>query len=84
MRVEESWERAGTRSLHGTPIGAASAGRPRIVQTKRVCAHEGCDTVLSCYNPKALCWQHDPGAQYVLRVHDRRREAHAPEIFPAA
>jgi hypothetical protein len=84
MMAEESWERGSTRSLRGSPIGATSSSRPRIVTAKRVCSHDGCGTVLSCYNTKSLCWQHDPGGQYVLRVHDRRREAHAPQVFPAA
>jgi hypothetical protein len=71
-------------AVHGRPIGAVTAARPRRAEAERICAEDGCETVLSCYNTKALCWQHDPGGQYVLRVHDRRREAHAPEIFPAA
>jgi hypothetical protein len=54
------------------------------VRTKRVCAEDGCETVLSCYNTRPMCWQHDPGGQYVLRVHDRRRERDSPRIFPAA
>jgi hypothetical protein len=84
MRLEESWERTAAGSVQGTPIGAATAGRPRIVRTKRVCAEEGCETVLSCYNTRPMCWQHDPGGQYVLRVHDRRRERDSPRIYPAA
>jgi hypothetical protein len=83
MRLEESWERAAAGSVQGTPIGAATAG-PRVAGRKRVCAEVGCETVLSCYNTRPLCWQHDPGDQYVLRVHDRRRERDSPRIFPAA
>jgi hypothetical protein len=84
MRTEESWERSGGSAVRGSPVGSGSATRPRTVKVRRVCAHDGCETVLSCYNSRQLCWQHDPGGQYILRVHDRRREAGSPEVFPAA
>lgn len=84
MRLEESWERTASRSLQGTPIGAATAGPTRVEPARRVCAEEACATILSCYNTRPRCWQHDPGDQYVLRVHDRRRERDARRIVPAA
>ena len=83
MRIEESWERAGS-GVRGSPVGSGTAGRPRVVKAHRVCAHEGCETVLSCYNSRVLCWQHDPGGQYILRVHDRRKQSGSSQAFPAA
>ena len=84
MRTEESWERAGGGAVRGSPVGSGAGNRPRVVKARRVCAHDGCETVLSCYNSRVLCWQHDPGAQYILRVHDRRKESRSAEATPAA
>ena len=72
------------RVFESAEIPIAVTQPPRIVRMKRVCAEEGCETVLSCYNTRPMCWQHDPGGQYVLRVHDRRRERDSPRIYPAA
>lgn len=33
----------------------------------RVCATEGCGTVLSMYNPRAHCWVHDVTRQRAVR-----------------
>ena len=41
----------------------------------RVCAAEGCRTLLSIYNPSKLCWPHEPARVYVARVRRKRREA---------
>ena len=40
----------------------------------RVCAAEGCRTLLSIYNPSKLCWPHESPRVYVARVR-RKREA---------
>ena len=32
---------------------------PQVTQAQgRVCAHPGCETHLSVYNPRRHCWQH--------------------------
>lgn len=46
----------------------ASVRRPRRVDGERRCAHETCDTLLSVYNTRPLCWVHDPGRPFYLRV----------------
>ena len=34
--------------------------RPRTIDEPRVCSFQGCDTKLSRYNVKSLCYQHSP------------------------
>lgn len=36
---------------HGKPI--------KSIQEKRICAFDGCDTILSIYNKTKFCWMHD-------------------------
>lgn len=40
----------------------------------RVCAAEGCSTVLSMYNRWSDCWQHEPIHSYQQRGRRKRRE----------
>ena len=47
-----------TNALFGRPVrGKEASARPA---RGRVCAHEGCATVLSTYNAADLCWLHAP------------------------
>lgn len=34
--------------------------RPRTIDNKRVCIAQGCETVLSRYNPRSTCHLHAP------------------------
>ena len=44
--------------LFGRPVrGKEASARPA---RGRVCAHEGCTTVLSTYNAVDVCWLHTP------------------------
>jgi hypothetical protein len=40
----------------------------------RVCANEACTTVLSIYNPRGVCWQHEQPHPYVLQAPRKRRK----------
>jgi hypothetical protein len=33
----------------------------------RICAQEGCATILSRYNRRSYCWQHDDTRPYFVR-----------------
>ena len=55
-------------------------GRPKTFASDRVCEHDGCPTRLSRYNPRTLCWQHDPGRPFVLNT-GRRRRARGPVVI---
>jgi hypothetical protein len=41
----------------------------------RVCAADGCGTVLSVYNRWQFCWQHEPVHAYTPRGKRKKREA---------
>ncbi len=56
--------RSGSESISGTPLGHGT--RSRSYQRGRVCGAAGCSTVLSVYNPGAVC-----------SIHGRRHGAHA-------
>ncbi len=49
----------------GKPIRASVPTAPRRGTPRseggRVCAHDGCGTVLSTYNPSPTCWAHQSG-----------------------
>lgn len=49
--------------LRGSRVFCAvdDAGRPKTYGAGRVCELEGCDTLLSRYNPSALCCLHGRG-----------------------
>jgi hypothetical protein len=49
--------------------------RNRTYPPGRVCAHEGCDTVLSIYSRWNYCWQHEPVHSYVPRGRRAKRGA---------
>lgn len=60
-----------TTSLN--PWGPVSkTHRVRAYERGRICAHEGCDTVLSVYNPSAYCGAHAE----LARSKRRRGELH--------
>jgi hypothetical protein len=46
----------------------------RVHETGRVCAHDGCATVLSIYNSTGWCWQHELPHAYVLQAPRKRRK----------
>jgi hypothetical protein len=55
----------------GVALRGLSAGPRRASRTytrKRVCAAEGCSTLLSMYNASRLCWQHEPSHPFILRI----------------
>ena len=39
---------------------ATGLRKPTTYEPDRVCAEEGCETVLSVYNKQTLCWTHLP------------------------
>ena len=45
-----------------------------VHETGRVCAHDGCATVLSIYNSTGWCWQHEVPHTYVLQAPRKRRK----------
>jgi hypothetical protein len=49
--------------------------RNRTFPKGRVCAAEGCGTVLSIYNRSEFCWQHEPVREYIPRGRRTRRAA---------
>jgi hypothetical protein len=46
--------------IKGRRIGRALGRRPRVQRLQRICAAEGCDTILSRYNPRESCRPHTP------------------------
>lgn len=69
-----------TERLTAVGVGAVRA-KPRTFDSGRTCVEEGCDTRLSRYNPRALCWQHDPGRRFVPTAPRRRaREKRGPVV----
>ena len=60
--------------------GAAAQALPRRSRTYpkgRVCAEEGCTTILSVYNRSEFCWQHEPAEPNDPRDSGRRKRAAA-------
>ena len=41
---------------YGTPVPGKTV--PRQGGGGRLCSHEGCDTIVSRYNPRPTCWTH--------------------------
>jgi len=81
-------ESRSSHGLHGCrpSHGSHAPGRPRTYGSGRVCAVEGCGTILSAYNPSDVCalhsgaWQTEPahqGRQAVEREELTRRCAYA-------
>lgn len=63
--VEEQLRLGGTR--------ADRWGRkPRTYREGRVCETVGCSTILSRYNPRTQCWQHEPVRNYLSSRGGRR------------
>ena len=48
-------------AVHGKKAMAAADQRPRSYGAGRVCATQDCNTVLSSYNPSAVCCLHSQG-----------------------
>jgi hypothetical protein len=66
-------------AVHGKSAMANPDERPRTYGAGRVCTADGCDTVLSSYNPSSVCCLHNQG----WTVHRRSIERHAagrPEL----
>lgn len=57
----------GRLALRGKFPGGAGKG-PRRVRAGRVCGHDGCQTLLSVYNPEDRCWEHTQPSPYLLNV----------------
>jgi hypothetical protein len=58
--------------------GAAVRSLPRRNRTwakDRVCAEDGCGTVISIYNRSTYCWAHEPVHYYVARGRKKKAEA---------
>jgi hypothetical protein len=70
MDVQLGSERITLRAS-GNGAGRRSVGRARA---GRICAQDGCDTLLSVYNGATRCWQHEPARRY-FPVHGGRRTA---------
>lgn len=49
----------------------------RTFSRNRVCAADGCSTVLSMYNKWSYCWQHEPVHAYVPRGKRKSRKVAA-------
>lgn len=47
----------------GTPLPGKVISR-RAVSGGRPCSHEGCDTILSKYNPHPTCWTHSESTRH--------------------
>ncbi|MGE5226403.1 MAG: hypothetical protein ACM3OO_05960 [Planctomycetaceae bacterium] len=62
-------------AIRGRRIGSGVDAANRRFADGRVCATPGCATVLSVYNPRTKCWQHDERRPYFVRVPRRRRDA---------
>ena len=61
---------------------AAGVGERVPIQTfgrGRVCAEDECQTHLSTYNPRSVCWQHDPGRPALTATRGRRRQHRTDE-----
>lgn len=61
-------------AVHGKSAMANPDERPRTYGAGRVCTADGCDTVLSSYNPSTVCCLHSQG----WTIHRRSVERHAP------
>jgi hypothetical protein len=66
-------------SAHGKKALASADERPRTYGAGRVCATDGCGTVLSSYNPSAVCCLHSQGWT-VRRGPAERRVHERPEL----
>ena len=69
-------------AVHGKSAMANPDDRPRTYGAGRVCAADGCDTVLSSYNPSSVCCLHSQG----WTLHRGSVERHAagrPELIGA-
>jgi hypothetical protein len=53
--------------------------RQRTYLAGRVCEEDGCDTVLSRYNARARCWQHELARPYLVR--GRRNAANDLDVL---
>jgi hypothetical protein len=69
----------GATVVHGKKAQASADERPRTYGAGRVCATEGCGTVLSSYNPSAVCCLHSQGWT-VKRSSVERRVRERPEL----
>jgi hypothetical protein len=69
----------GASIVHGKKALASADERPRTYGAGRVCATEGCSTVLSSYNPSTVCCLHSQGWT-VRRSSVERRVHERPEI----
>jgi hypothetical protein len=69
----------GATVVHGKKAQASADQRPRTYGAGRVCATEGCGTVLSSYNPSAVCCLHSQGWT-VKRSSVERRVRERPEL----
>ena len=58
-------------TLHALNVGVDRRPLKRSAPG-RTCLAPGCDTRLSVYNPKWLCWQHEPVHTYRPKVGRRR------------
>jgi hypothetical protein len=61
--------------IRGRRIGSSAEAANQRFADGRVCATPGCATILSVYNPRTMCWQHDERRPYFVRVPRRRRHA---------
>ncbi len=59
--------------LNAASLGAP-AHEPRTYRDGRVCEADGCTTILSRYNRRSLCWQHESPHPYFGPVRGRRRD----------
>jgi hypothetical protein len=65
--------------LHGVRVGGQGR-EPRTRLGDRVCADEGCSTLLSRYNLHSLCWQHEPPQPYFGPADRGRRRRDTPVL----
>jgi hypothetical protein len=68
-----------TGTIRGGSVPTMRNRAPRTQSQARVCEEHQCSTVLSRYNLRPRCWQHDTPKPYVLRVRERPSEAGAPD-----
>lgn len=66
-------------AVHGKSAMANPDERPRTYGAGRVCTADGCDTVLSSYNPSSVCCLHAQGWT-VSRRSIERHVAGRPEL----
>ena len=66
-------------AVHGKSAMASPDERPRTYGGGRICTAEGCDTVLSSYNPSSVCCLHSQGWT-VRRRSIERRVVGRPEL----